>query len=132
MAHNHNSKTDPNEPSWGSVDKTALPRVAFADQGEAGKKSTWGYPHHHIKGGTKKDADKIWVDGEMFLNREGLNAAWSAANGARSGQKASQPVLDHLQAHRQALGLDKSGSSAVVEDAIRRAQTFGQMRRLAS
>ncbi len=128
----HNSKTDPTEPSWGSVDKTALPRAAFADQGEVGKKSTWGYPHHHIKGGTKKNDDGIWIDGEMFLNREGLNAAWSAANGARSGQKASQSVLDHLQAHRLALGVDKSGSSAVVEDAIKRHRAFGQMRRLAS
>jgi hypothetical protein len=48
------------------VDKSALPREAFADQGEAGKKSTWGYPHHGIKAGTEKDEDGMWTNGEMF------------------------------------------------------------------
>src|SRR5262249_27424355 len=29
----HDSSTSDNEPSWGSVDKTKLPRVAFAEKG---------------------------------------------------------------------------------------------------
>jgi HK97 family phage prohead protease len=47
----------------------------------------------------------------MFLHRGGLNTAWAAANGARSGQKAPQEVLDHLQAHRDALGLTSEGKT---------------------
>jgi len=35
MALTHNSKLADNEPDWGSVDKTKLPRNAFADQGES-------------------------------------------------------------------------------------------------
>jgi len=129
MAFIHNSKLDPNEPGWGAVDKTALPRLAFADQGDPDKKSTWGYPHHHIKGGTQKDDNGIWTDGTMYLNEGGLNAAWAAANGARSGEKASQEVIDHLQEHRRTLGLDKpAGVNALVEDALRRQASFNQMR----
>ena len=85
MAFSHNSKTSDSEPNWGSVDKTALPRNAHADQGEAGKKSTWSYPHHWISGGTQKDDDGIWINGTMYLHEGGLNAAWAAAQGARSG-----------------------------------------------
>ena len=127
MAHNHNSKTVDNEPPWASVDKTALPRNAFADMGEPDKKSTWKYPHRWMKGGTKKDDNGIWVDGEMYLHRGGLNAAWAAANGARSGQKASQKVIDHLQRHRKALGLD-SGSNALVMEAKARREQFEEMK----
>jgi hypothetical protein len=57
----------------------------------------------------------------MYLHQGGLNAAWAAANGARSGQKASQAVLDHLQAHRKALGMDEEASTnALIEDAQKR------------
>lgn len=91
FAHNNNNASD--EPKWSSVDKTALPRIAFADQGDTDKKSTWKYPHHWTKGNA------------MFLHRGGLNAAWGAANGARSGKEASDAVKTHLQAHRKALGL---------------------------
>ena len=38
MAFHHNN-TAGNEPGWSDVDKTALPRLAFADQGESDKKS---------------------------------------------------------------------------------------------
>ena len=120
MAHNHNSKTADNEPAWSSVDKTALPRNAFADMGDPDKKSTWKFPHHWIKGGTKKDDNGIWIDGEMYLHRGGLNAAWAAANGARSGEKASQAVIDHLQRHRKALGMDSEADVLVEEAKIRR------------
>lgn len=111
MAFRHNNTVDENEPSWGDVDKTALPRQAFADMGEPDKKSTWKYPHHWVKGGTKKDDNGIWEDGELLLHRGGLNAAWAAANGARSGQKASPEVIAHLRAHRKALGLEDDSQS---------------------
>ncbi len=123
MAHNHNSKTVDNEPDWASVDKTALPRNAFADMGDPDKKSTWKYPHHWIKGGTKKDDNGIWIAGEMYLHRGGLTVAWQAANGARSGQKASQEVLDHLQKHRKALGMD-SEAEVLVDEAKKRRDAF--------
>jgi ATP-dependent Clp protease protease subunit len=100
----HNSKTKEGEPAWGTVDKTALPELAFAGKGE--NKSDWSYPHHWISGGTERDDRGIWTNGTMYLHEGGLNAAWSAANGGRSGQKAEQSILDHLQAHRKALGKD--------------------------
>ena len=106
MAFEHNSKLADSEPAWGSVDKTALPRNAHADMGEPDKKSTWKFPHHWISGGSKKDDNEIWTDGTMYLHKGGLNAAWAAANGARSGDEASDVVKAHLQAHRKALGLD--------------------------
>lgn len=104
----HNSTVADSEPDWGSVDKTALPRAAFADQGEAGKKSTWTYPHHWVKDGGNKDKDGIFTTGTLYLHKGGLNAAWAAANGAHTGQQASQAVKDHLQAHRKALGIQDS------------------------
>jgi ATP-dependent protease ClpP protease subunit len=102
----HNSTTADNEPSWGSVDKTKLPRLAFADRGTDGEKSTWKYPHHWIENGGNEDSNGVYTTGTMYLHEGGLNAAWEAANGARSGQEASQAVKDHLQEHRRALGLD--------------------------
>ncbi len=109
-AFTHNSKTVDTEPSWGSIDKTKLPRTAFADMGETDKKSTWGYPHHWVQGGSNLDKDGVYTDGVMYLHRGGLNAAWAAANGARSGVQASPAVKAHLQAHRKALGLDTAKS----------------------
>lgn len=114
MAFRHNSKTADREPPWSDVDKTALPRLAFADMGEEGKKSTWKFPHHWVKGGTKKDDDGIWTDGELYLHLGGLKAAWAAANGARSGKKASQEVINHLQAHRNTV--KSSATGALVAD----------------
>ncbi len=102
----HNSKTADTEPDWGGLDKTKLPRNAFADEGDPDKKSTWAYPHHWVKNGTL-GKDGVYTSGDMYLHKGGLNAAWAAAQGARSSQKASQAVIDHLEAHRKALGLDK-------------------------
>ena len=116
MAHTHSNTTASREPPWASVDKTALPRIAYAHTGEAGKKSTWSYPHHWVSGGTKKDDKGIWVDGTLYLHRGGLNAAWQAANGARSGQTAPAHVIRPLQAHRRSLGLDKPRTALI--DAI--------------
>lgn len=104
-AFTHNSKTAESEPEWGSVDKTKLPNAAHARMSE--KKSERGYPHHMVQGGSKLDKDGCYMDGTMLLHKGGLNAAWAAANGARSGQKASSEVISHLEAHRSALGLNK-------------------------
>jgi len=121
MAHRHNSNTSDREPSWAGVDKAALPRVAFADKGEPEKKSTWKYPHHFVSGGTRKDENGIWTDGEIYLHRGGLNAAWSAAQGGRSGQQASSSVKSHLDTHRKALKIGehaeepKSSDSSILD-----------------
>lgn len=101
----HNSTLDDSEPAWGGLDKTKLPRKAFADQGEPNEVSTWKYPHHWVSGGSKTDDNGRFTDGTMYLHKGGLNAAWAAANGARSGQEASSSVISHLKSHRDALGL---------------------------
>lgn len=96
----HNSETAGSEPSWGSVDKSRLPDNAFATMNEERK-----YPHHWVSGGGELDDDGRYTSGTMYLHRGGLNAAWQAANGARSGQQASSAIKAHLNAHRKALGL---------------------------
>jgi ATP-dependent Clp endopeptidase proteolytic subunit ClpP len=106
VSFRHNSTLAEGEPSWGSVDKSKLPRLAFADQGEADKKSSWKYPHHFVKNGGGEDEDGVYTTGTMYLHEGGLDAAWSAANGGRSGKKASAEVIAHLQAHREALKKD--------------------------
>ena len=99
LAFTHNSITAPGEPDWSGVDKTKLPDMAFADRPDR------SYPHHWVKGGGAPDDKGRDTTGTLYLHKGGLNAAWAAANGARSGQKASQAVIDHLQAHRRALGI---------------------------
>lgn len=99
----HNSQLAKNEPSWGSVDKTKLPRTAFAEKGDT-KKSSWGFPHHWVQGGKVGDAG-IYTSGVMYLHKGGLKAAWAAANGARSGQEASPAVKAHLRTHMAAIGM---------------------------
>lgn len=127
MPLTHNSKLADDEPDWGSVDKTKLPRSAFADQGEPDKKSTWTYPHHWVKNGTLGD-EGVYVDGDMYLHKGGLNAAWAAAQGARSGEKAPREVIDHLQAHRTAIGADeKAGTDATAQDAMKRTFASGRL-----
>lgn len=107
MSFTHNSEVAKNEPDWGGVDKTKLPRIAFADKGQDGEKSTWGYPHHFVENGGSPDDNGCYTTGTLYLHRDGLNAAWSAANGGHTGKKASAEVIAHLEAHRKALGLDK-------------------------
>jgi len=101
----HNSKTSDTEPVWGDLDKTKLPQKAFADEGEPDKKSTWKYPHHWVKNGGKLDDSGIFTTGDMFLHKGGLNAAWAAAQGARTGKPASASIIAHLSKHRKDLGL---------------------------
>lgn len=111
LVFTHNSDTAKSEPDWGSVDKTALPMLAFADHGDgADKKSSWSYPHHFVQNAGGKDDNGVWTTGDLLLHTGGLAAAWSAAMGGRSGQKASPAVIAHLAAHRKALGLDKTQS----------------------
>lgn len=108
MAFRHNSVVAKREPQWGSMDKSKLPRVAFARQGEPDQKSTWGFPHHWVSGGKDMNGDGIFDTGTLFLHRGGLNAAWSAANGGRSGKKAEPAVLSHLRKHFKDLGVTQA------------------------
>ena len=123
----HDSKLAPSEPSWGSVDKTKLPRAAFAEQGDPDKKSTWGFPHHWVKNG-KLGPDGVYTSGTMYLHRGGLAAAWQAARGARSGKQASPAVKAHLQSHRRAIGMgdDDSSASLVQSGVSARQATSGE------
>ena len=102
MSFTHNSTLADSEPTWGDVDKTRLPRAAFADHGDPDAKSTWKYPHHWVRDNVHVDDAGVYSDGTMFLHAGGLDAAWSAAQGARSGQDASPAVKAHLQTHRSA------------------------------
>ncbi len=108
-AFTHNSTVDEDEPDWGNIDKTKLPRTAFADTGESDKVSTWGFPHHYIKGGGSPDDDGRWTTGTMFLHRGGLGAARAAAEGARAGEEAAPAIKSHLATHAKAIGMGEEG-----------------------
>jgi ATP-dependent Clp endopeptidase proteolytic subunit ClpP len=99
------NKVKEDEPTWGSVDKKQLPKEAFA-RNTSENSSEWGYPHHFVvDGGINEDTGR-YSSGEFYLHEGGLNAAWAAAMGARTGEKAEQSVISHLKKHRDALGLD--------------------------
>ena len=95
MAHriasgfSQNSELREDEPDWSELDKTPLPWEAFANWSSMNKdkKSTWKYPHHYIVSG--KEEDGIFTSGTMYLHKAGLNAAWAASQGSRSGKKAT-------------------------------------------
>lgn len=115
MALTHNSIIKDTEPDWEKVDKTQLPLKAFvwdASGTEEENKSTWTFPHHFVTDGVMGD-NGVFTGGDMFLHRGGLNAAWAAAQGARSGEKAEAAVLAHLNAHR--IDLAKESKKAVPE-----------------
>ena len=104
----HNSTLAKTEPAWSSVDKTKLPLKAFVPNKvgtDKTKKSTWGFPHHWVTGGSTGGDLGIYTSGTMYLHKGGLIAAWAAANGARSGSQAGANVKTHLNAHRKAIGL---------------------------
>lgn len=113
FAFAHNSTLAKSEPSWGGIDKSALPRIAFARKGEAEHKSTWGFPHHWVKGGNTKNADGVYTDGTLYLHKGGLNAAWSAAHGGRSGKPAEPAVIAHLRKHFADIGITKAELQAL-------------------
>ena len=97
----HNSTTDPHEPPWGDVDKTKLPRIAHAEEGDAGHKTTWKYPHHWVKNGGGLNDMGVFTTGEMFCHRGGVIAAYQRM--MQRGVKGEP--LAHIQAHRKALGM---------------------------
>jgi len=115
-AFRHSSKVAENEPAWSRVDKTKLPRIAFADQGDPDKVSTWRYPHHWVEGGGDPDENGRYTTGKLWLHEGGLKAAWAAAQGARSGREAPAAVKAHLNAHRKDLGLDEKSESVEGAD----------------
>jgi len=85
-------------------------------------------PHHWVENGGNIDENGVYTTGDMYLHKGGLNAAWAAAQGARSGEKASQEVIDHLQAHRKAIGADtKAEANALIEDAMKRKARFDDL-----
>ena len=112
----HTDEMDDEEPDWGDVDKSELPRNAFADQGDPDLKSTWRFPHHWVRGGQIGEND-IFESGDLLLHRGGLNAAFAAAQGARSGEEASEEVMEHLRAHRVSIGLEsEEGEEAALSN----------------
>lgn len=92
----HNSETVDDEPAWGEVEKNELPDVAFADL------EARSFPHHFVRNAERDPETGRIVGGELFLHRGGLGTARAAAAGARSGQEASQKVIDHLAGHPSA------------------------------
>lgn len=118
MSFIHNSDISPDEPAWSSVDKSALPTLAFADHGETEVTSSRKFPHHWVSGGTTKDEQGIWTNGTLYLHVGGWQAAINAAHGARSGQNASQDIIDHLESHRGAIDTYREHSSIEPHDAV--------------
>jgi len=107
FALSHNSELGKNEPRWGTVDKTKLPRAAFAVKGDPAKKSTWGYPHHWVQGG-KVGKDGVYASGTMYLHRGGLAAAWQRAN--QQGNSISASAKAHLNKHRKDIGMGEKNT----------------------
>ena len=100
----HNSTVEDDEPAWGDVDKTELPDNAFATTDFAPDERR--FPHHWVKDGRDTNDDGVFDEGDMFLHRGGLDAAWAAAMGARTGERADTRIIGHLAEHRRALGID--------------------------
>lgn len=112
----HLSIVADSEPDWADVDKTELPEVAFvreAPDHDPDLKSTWAFPHHFVPDGGDLDDQGIITSGNLFLHRGGLNAAFAAAQGARSGERAAPEVIAHLQEHREDIGIDEESSADV-------------------
>lgn len=93
--------------AWGDVDKTSLARrleeagsvaairEAFAYVPDLKSRSTWGGPHHELKGDT------------LVVNRNGVHALAGALAGARGGVKwprsARVAALTHVRKHYRAM-----------------------------
>jgi len=111
MSFTHNSTLADREPAWGAVDKTKLPRAAFAERGDPDHKSSWLYPHHWVQDAGGADEKGCYTAGVMRLHRGGLAAAWAAAQGARSGREANAAARVHLNAHREAIGMGRKSEA---------------------
>ena len=111
MAITLHKVTAPSEPIWSKwleANRSKLPDSAFADP------KTRAYPFAWIKGGAGSDSNGRWTSGDMYIHGAGLDAAWAAAQGARSGQKAPQAVIDHLASMRKTMGLNKAKEAVGV------------------
>ncbi|MDH4127166.1 MAG: ATP-dependent Clp protease proteolytic subunit [Spirochaetota bacterium] len=100
----NSSRIAESEPSWATIDKRELPKEAFAD-GRSENASEWSYPHHFVTDGNVNEETERYETGTMYLHKGGLNAAWAAAQGARTGEKANEYIINHLNKHRKDLGL---------------------------
>ena len=96
----HNNEVDPQEPDAGAVDELSLPRIAFAEFGQDGNRTTWGYPHHFVKGATAKDEMGTVSNGTMYLHK-GLLAKQL---GHADMMHLESPARDHLEAHAKTIG----------------------------
>jgi uncharacterized protein len=106
MAFTHNSKVSDQEAAWAAVDKTRLPRLAHADQGDPDTKTTWKYPHHWVEDGGGLNDMGVYTTGTMYLSRRGLAAARQRA----SQQGVTGAVMEHLDAHAAAIGMGESNA----------------------
>lgn len=116
MALSHNSRTKESEPQWGSwltTNRSKLPNGAFADR--EGRR----FPHHFVVNGAGEDSEGRWTSGEMFLHVGGLNAAFAAAKGARTGRKAEPAIVSHLESHRRAIGRNDKMSDEIKDDDLK-------------
>jgi len=95
-------------PRWSEVDKSKLPREAFA-YAPTEDRQTWKLPHHFLH------------EGKMYLHRGGVIAAWAALNGAHTGRPMDVPsyVRSHLLAARRALGLEQRQGAAEMTMEVR-------------
>jgi len=107
MPLTHNSVLADNEPPWSSIDKSALPPIAFAVVDDPKVKGTRHAPHHWISGDT------------MYLHRGGLIAAKAAVQGARTGKMPPwrAKAIPHINKHLAAIGLDRVEMAWTAETA---------------
>jgi hypothetical protein len=101
----HSDNVLPGEPPWRDVDLAALPAEAFAFTHRQDDRNTWAMAHH-------------WVDssGVMHLHTAGLAEAWQNAIGA-FGPHSAAPIVAHLAAHREALGLESDPQARYMPSA---------------
>ncbi len=93
---NHGQLALTAEPPFVAVAAAELPDVAFADTANR------EFPHHFTG-----------PDGQLYVHRGALAAAWAMANGA-GVPRAAQPIRDHLRGHLAKLGM----SAALAEPAV--------------
>ncbi len=101
----HNSQLADDEPDWQSVDKTKLPRLAFAKQGDLDKARTWGFSHHWVRGGDSSSKEGRYSFGTLYLHKAALKKALEKAG--QEGAIISPEEKAHLEEHRQAVDLEK-------------------------
>lgn len=89
---------DPDKINWSKYGR------AFAViKGEGNKLGDFGFLHHVVR------------DGKLVLHRQGVQAAWGAARGARAGQPNAE-AQGHLQPHRETLGMEEEAEKSYGGD----------------